>query len=312
MGDYWYASVRTQQPEFLDDLRGLLRYRDGGTYYNYCTGITFTSRTSTSPGGRPDCYLCNLVVDLLDQAYQCGYYKIIGWQYSCNDSFYGDIYKNYLRSGWLYSGGATWYKVAPSITVKATDASNGTVTNNASPPTTYATPVHDRPYGGHNSPIKVYNITISSSVATDIRIDHGAFGRSTYFGPCLSMPEAARLLPDRPADATDEDLVFRGRDGGALKNNLDRAWRAARERASLPWLRIHDLRHEAASRFLEAGGTLRELQVLGGWSSLELVERYSKVDQERIRRTLARVPLPSAECTVSAPTPLAAVVGLAK
>lgn len=125
-------------------------------------------------------------------------------------------------------------------------------------------------------------------------------------------PEALRLLPDRPADAKDEDLVFRGREGGAVGHNLDRAWRAARTKAGVSWLRVHDLRHESASRFLEAGGTLRELQELGGWSSLELVERYSKVDQERIRRTLARVPFPSAEYTVSAPTPLASVVGLAK
>lgn len=123
---------------------------------------------------------------------------------------------------------------------------------------------------------------------------------------------AASFLPERPADAGDGDLVFRGRDGGALRNNLDRAWRAARERVGLLWLRIHDLRHEAASRFLEAGGTLRELQELGGWSSLELVERYSKVDQERIRRTLANVPLPSAESTVSPPTALAPVVEFAK
>jgi integrase len=124
--------------------------------------------------------------------------------------------------------------------------------------------------------------------------------------------EAIRLLPERPSNATDDDLVFRGREGGAVGNNLDRAWRAAREQAGLRWLRIHDLRHEAASRFLESGGTLRELQVLGGWSSLELVERYSKADRERIRQTLARMPLPSAECAVSAPMPLAPVVGLAK
>ncbi len=65
-----------------------------------------------------------------------------------------------------------------------------------------------------------------------------------------------------------------------------------------------DLRHEAASRFLEPGGTSRELQVLGGWSSLELVERYPKVNRERIRETLSRVVLPTGdltvECTVSA------------
>jgi hypothetical protein len=75
---------------------------------------------------------------------------------------------------------------------------------------------------------------------------------------------------------------------------------------------IHGLRHEAASRFLEAGGTLRELQVLGGWLSLEMVERYSRVDRERIRRTLAKMPPPFAECTVSAPTLLAPAVELTK
>jgi integrase len=52
------------------------------------------------------------------------------------------------------------------------------------------------------------------------------------------------------SEAGDEDLVFRGNDGGELRHNFDRAWRAAREAVRLPWLRVHDLRHEAASRFL--------------------------------------------------------------
>jgi site-specific recombinase XerD len=69
----------------------------------------------------------------------------------------------------------------------------------------------------------------------------------------------------------------------------------------LPWMRVHDLRHEAASRFLEAGGTPRELQVLGGWSGLELVERYSKVDQDRIRETLAKLGRRAAQGTVTTP-----------
>ncbi len=128
--------------------------------------------------------------------------------------------------------------------------------------------------------------------------------------------EAAALLPERPADAEDSDLVFRGPDGGDLRHNFDRSWRAAREDAGLPWLRVHDLRHEAASRFLEAGATLRELQELGGWSSLELVERYSKATRERIREALSRMALPSpessAECTVSARAEEAQIVSLAK
>lgn len=111
--------------------------------------------------------------------------------------------------------------------------------------------------------------------------------------------QAQALLPARPEAATDDDLVFVGRDGGSAKNNFDRAWRAARRDAGLPWLRVHDLRHEAASRYLEAGGTLRELQELGGWSDLKMVERYSKVNRDRIRETLERVPQPSAESTLS-------------
>jgi integrase len=149
-------------------------------------------------------------------------------------------------------------------------------------------------------------------------------GRSLYLTRTKSgkvrevplTPEAAALLPLRPSDAADSDLVFRGRDGGDLRHNFDRSWRAARESAELPWLRVHDLRHEAASRFLEAGATLRELQELGGWSSLELVERYAKVTRERIREALSRMALPSpessAECTVSARAEEASAVRLAK
>jgi integrase len=129
----------------------------------------------------------------------------------------------------------------------------------------------------------------------------------------VAARDARPRLLWRDSEAQDGDLVFHGADGGEIRHNFDRAWRAAREAAGLPWLRVHDLRHEAASRFLEAGGTSRELQVLGGWSSLELVGRYSKVTRERIRETLSRVALPvadpAAECTVSARAEKARIAG---
>ena len=112
---------------------------------------------------------------------------------------------------------------------------------------------------------------------------------------------AQKLLPERPKGARDSDLVFLGRDGGNVSSNFNRAWHAARtaKGVNLPWLRVHDLRHEAASRYLEAGGTPRELQELGGWSDLKMVERYSKVSRDRIRETLSRVPQPGIKSTVS-------------
>lgn len=88
-------------------------------------------------------------------------------------------------------------------------------------------------------------------------------------GSWLSSSETrTRGRRTRANGAQDEDRVFVGRRGG-LENNFNRYWEAARERAGLPWLRVHDLRHEAASRYLEAGGTLRELMELGGWFELE-------------------------------------------
>jgi len=109
------------------------------------------------------------------------------------------------------------------------------------------------------------------------------------------------VLPCRPGSAQDDDPVFDVR-----PTSFGWVWGRARKTAGVPWLRIHDLRHEAASRFLEAGGTLRELQELGGWQTLKMVERYSKVTRTRIREALDRVVLPSAELeyeyAVSAPT----------
>jgi integrase len=117
-------------------------------------------------------------------------------------------------------------------------------------------------------------------------------------------PETAALLPPRPTDAADDDLVFLGQEGGDLRNNFDRAWRSAREAAeeerrkagesretaALVWLRVHDLRHEAASRYVEAGGTSRELMDLFGWSNLKIAARYAKVDRTASERRFERWP----------------------
>jgi integrase len=80
---------------------------------------------------------------------------------------------------------------------------------------------------------------------------------------------------------------FAGREGGGLANNVGREWRRARKAAKLPRARFHDLRHEWASRYVEAGGTLIELMQAGGWRTLAQVQRYAKAEKARIRETLA-------------------------
>jgi site-specific recombinase XerD len=46
-------------------------------------------------------------------------------------------------------------------------------------------------------------------------------------------------------------------------------------RAKLAEVTIHTLRHAFASRLAMAGVDLRTIQELGGWSNLEMVQRYS-------------------------------------
>ncbi|GAC1664599.1 MAG: site-specific integrase [Candidatus Dormibacteraceae bacterium] len=53
------------------------------------------------------------------------------------------------------------------------------------------------------------------------------------------------------------------------------AWSKACERAGLPWLRFHDLRHTWASWHVQKGTPLPVLQELGGWKSLAMVQRYA-------------------------------------
>lgn len=53
------------------------------------------------------------------------------------------------------------------------------------------------------------------------------------------------------------------------------AWRAALKRAGIEDFRFHDLRHTWASWLIQAGVPLSALQEMGGWESIEMVQRYA-------------------------------------
>ena len=53
------------------------------------------------------------------------------------------------------------------------------------------------------------------------------------------------------------------------------AWRAALKRAGIDDFRFHDLRHTWASWLIQAGVPLSALQEMGGWESIEMVQRYA-------------------------------------
>jgi len=68
-----------------------------------------------------------------------------------------------------------------------------------------------------------------------------------------------------------------------------KAWRSALRRAGIKNFRWHDLRHTWASWHIQGGTSLHELQVLGGWSSFEMVLRYAHLSSDHLRNAAARV-----------------------
>ncbi len=65
---------------------------------------------------------------------------------------------------------------------------------------------------------------------------------------------------------------------------------AACRRAKISGLRIHDLRHTFATWLVTEGKVdLVTVKELGGWKSLEMVERYANPSEEHKRRAIASI-----------------------
>jgi integrase len=66
-------------------------------------------------------------------------------------------------------------------------------------------------------------------------------------------------------------------------------WNKARIEAGLPDLRLHDLRHDAASQLAMAGATLLEIGEVLGHKSQQTTKRYSHLSVEHLRALTDRV-----------------------
>jgi len=58
----------------------------------------------------------------------------------------------------------------------------------------------------------------------------------------------------------------------------------AADRAQVPDITPHSLRHTAATQMLDGGADLREVQEMLGHSSLRTTQRYTHVSIEQLRR----------------------------
>lgn len=100
--------------------------------------------------------------------------------------------------------------------------------------------------------------------------------------PVFLSEEAMAVLQDlrsRP-DAETSDFIIKGRIAGRPLVNLAKPWKAICERADLPEVRIHDLRHTVASIGVAQGLSLPILGRLLGHSQPQTTNRYAHVDAD--------------------------------
>ncbi len=71
-------------------------------------------------------------------------------------------------------------------------------------------------------------------------------------------------------------------------NAVRLAWERLRRRAGLEDLRLHDLRHEAVSRFFEYGLTVPEVALISGHRDPRMLSRYTHLRPEKVAEKLAR------------------------
>jgi len=95
--------------------------------------------------------------------------------------------------------------------------------------------------------------------------------------------------PVRPGDCK---LIFfgePGRDGLRRPYNFNKAWLTIKAEHGLKDFRFHDLRHEAVSRFVEAGLSDQEVAAISGHKSMQMLRRYTHLRAEDLVGRLDRL-----------------------
>ena len=92
----------------------------------------------------------------------------------------------------------------------------------------------------------------------------------------LLNEEAIRLLQDRRL--INSKYVFVSSNGNMLKDIDRRAFNRAAKECNLEDFHFHDLRHTWASWHVQRGTPLFTLKELGGWETLEMVQKYAHLN----------------------------------
>lgn len=92
--------------------------------------------------------------------------------------------------------------------------------------------------------------------------------------------QEALNYPIRPIDV---DIIFfgePGKDGKRRPYNFNKIWLDIKKIEAISDFRFHDLRHEAVSRFVEAGLSDQEVAAISGHKSMQMLKRYTHLRAE--------------------------------
>jgi len=83
----------------------------------------------------------------------------------------------------------------------------------------------------------------------------------------------------RNPDCTDYVFVYQGK---SITQTSTKAWKKALAKVGIEDFRWHDLRHTWASWHAQRGTPLHVLQALGGWETIEMVQRYAHLSADHL------------------------------
>jgi len=101
-----------------------------------------------------------------------------------------------------------------------------------------------------------------------------------------------------------EHLFVNGRTGRPYRTIM-KVWSRLRKAAGVPFLRIHDLRHQYASFLVNSGRTLYEVQQILGHADSSVTQRYAHLTSETLQDAAN-----SASVAIQAATTTNLVIGI--
>ena len=129
---------------------------------------------------------------------------------------------------------------------------------------------------------------IVSLLKSDVNLDDKtATIRTSKNGEPRVIPLTRRALNAVAATVSCGDRLFGGKNGGKIvMSNLEYNVRSAAIRARIDDLHFHDLRHTAASRWIQSGIDLYVIQMLLGHKSPTMTTRYAHHNISSLRKAI--------------------------